>query len=204
MKDLQQLLPFTTWILVLRLSGSMLLEALQAGVSGLPALEGRFPQVRVCCTAFRNEAPPRHARTPSHNRGCLSWLLVVRPFCGCMCVAGASHHAEQVSGIRFVYTDPVVSEDGVVTTPARVEPDTVFVAGAPLDLERQYLLAVPRFIGRGKDGYDVLGKAEIVQSEEAGFTLNNIALNYFRLIRAWHSVWPGPVPLVAAASPPPA
>ena len=44
-KDLQNLLPFTTALVVLRVSGALLLETLNAGVSGLPALEGRFPQV---------------------------------------------------------------------------------------------------------------------------------------------------------------
>ena len=131
LKDLQNLLPFTTFMYVMRVTGAQLLAALQAGVSGLPALEGRFPQV---------------------------------------------------SGIRFVYRDAVLDDSGAVTEAAHVVADTVFVDNRPLDLERSYLLAVPSFIGRGKDGYDVLAECEVVKNEAAGFTLNAIALNFFRLV----------------------
>ena len=103
---------------------------------------------------------------------------------------------------------------GQVTVPARVVPNSIYVKGKPLDPAKSYTLVVPSFIGRGKvsclsvcypsqrmvgeqgaphrtfgsggtqDGYEVLKEAEIVADEEAGYVLNTMVRNHFRLISA--------------------
>ena len=127
MKDLQTLLPFTTFLIKLKLTGALLRRVLDAGVSGLPAFEGRFPQVRL--------APP----------------VPVPPGTRLFCVLRWAHTATmpvQVSGLRFVYKQPTMS--GQVTVPARVVPNSIYVKGKPLDPAKSYTLVVPSFIGRGK------------------------------------------------------
>jgi len=47
MGDLRLILPYADMILQLELTGEQLVQALENGVSKYPALEGRFPAVRI-------------------------------------------------------------------------------------------------------------------------------------------------------------
>merc|ERR1719228_2846399 len=46
--------------MVLELTGSQLLQALEAGLSAFPKMEGRFPQVSVLRVTFDPKKPPHH------------------------------------------------------------------------------------------------------------------------------------------------
>jgi hypothetical protein len=58
LKDLLNCFPFEDPVVLLRLKGSALMDALENGVSQLPALEGRFPQVSNISFSFNPSAPP--------------------------------------------------------------------------------------------------------------------------------------------------
>ncbi|CRG90934.1 Trifunctional nucleotide phosphoesterase protein YfkN [Talaromyces islandicus] len=58
LKDILNCFPFEDPVVVLRLSGKSLVDALENGVSQLPALEGRFPQVSNITFEFTASAPP--------------------------------------------------------------------------------------------------------------------------------------------------
>jgi hypothetical protein len=58
LKDVLNCFPFEDPVVLLRLSGQALLNALENGVSQLPALEGRFSQVSNISYGFKPTAPP--------------------------------------------------------------------------------------------------------------------------------------------------
>lgn len=58
LKDILNCFPFEDPVVVLKLSGKSLVDALENGVSQLPALEGRFPQVSNITFEFTASAPP--------------------------------------------------------------------------------------------------------------------------------------------------
>lgn len=58
LKDIMNCFPFEDPVVVLRVTGQAILGALENGVSTLPALEGRFPQVSNICFAFSGSEDP--------------------------------------------------------------------------------------------------------------------------------------------------
>ncbi|GIK06005.1 hypothetical protein Aspvir_010123 [Aspergillus viridinutans] len=58
LKDLLNCFPFEDPVVLLRVKGSALMDALENGVSQLPALEGRFPQVSNISFSYNPSAPP--------------------------------------------------------------------------------------------------------------------------------------------------
>ncbi|EAW07037.1 putative 5'-nucleotidase [Aspergillus clavatus NRRL 1] len=58
LKDLLNCFPFEDPVVLLRIKGQALMDALENGVSQLPALEGRFPQVSSISFSFNPSAPP--------------------------------------------------------------------------------------------------------------------------------------------------
>ncbi|KAJ5593807.1 uncharacterized protein N7459_000015 [Penicillium hispanicum] len=58
LKDLLNCFPFEDPVVLLRVRGHALLDALENGVSQLPALEGRFTQVSNISFGYKLEAPP--------------------------------------------------------------------------------------------------------------------------------------------------
>ncbi|KAJ5769638.1 hypothetical protein N7520_004197 [Penicillium odoratum] len=58
LKDILNCFPFEDPVVLLRVSGQALMEALENGVSTLPALEGRFTQVSNICFGFKLSLPP--------------------------------------------------------------------------------------------------------------------------------------------------
>ncbi|XP_077203337.1 snake venom 5'-nucleotidase-like isoform X2 [Paroedura picta] len=60
MHDLLSILPFMDALLVVRITGKQLLEALENGVCRYPALDGRFPQVAGIEFGFDPNAKPGH------------------------------------------------------------------------------------------------------------------------------------------------
>ena len=57
-RDIQEMLPFSNYAVVLRVSGAELLEALENGVSRVEQGDGRFPQVSGLVFAWDPRAPP--------------------------------------------------------------------------------------------------------------------------------------------------
>ncbi|GAB1197715.1 hypothetical protein APSETT444_007018 [Aspergillus pseudonomiae] len=58
LKDILNCFPFEDPIVLLRVRGQALMDALENGVSQLPALEGRFPQVSNIAFSYNPSAPP--------------------------------------------------------------------------------------------------------------------------------------------------
>lgn len=58
LKDIMNCFPFEDPVVVLRVTGQAILDALENGVSALPALEGRFPQVSNISFAFSGSEDP--------------------------------------------------------------------------------------------------------------------------------------------------
>lgn len=58
MRDLMTILPMLDTLVVLKVSGTQLIEALENGVSQFPKLEGRFPQVAGLRFAFDPSKTP--------------------------------------------------------------------------------------------------------------------------------------------------
>lgn len=58
LRDVLSCFPFEDPVVVLRIKGQALLDALENGVSQIPALDGRFPQVSNITFGFKRSAPP--------------------------------------------------------------------------------------------------------------------------------------------------
>ncbi|KAL1859866.1 hypothetical protein Plec18170_001812 [Paecilomyces lecythidis] len=58
LKDILNCFPFEDPVVLLKIKGQALMDALENGVSQIPALEGRFPQVSNIRFGFRPSAPP--------------------------------------------------------------------------------------------------------------------------------------------------
>ncbi|KAF2020737.1 ser/Thr protein phosphatase family protein [Aaosphaeria arxii CBS 175.79] len=129
LKDIVNCFPFEDPVVVLKVTGKQIWDALENGVSNYPALEGRFPQV---------------------------------------------------SNINFEvdYTKPPNSR--VVSAQ---------IADAPIDFEREYVLATRGYMGRGKDGYTSLlieeegGTAKEIITEETGVLISTILRQYFMSLK---------------------
>jgi len=69
LKDIMNCFPFEDPVVVLKLSGKAILEALENSVSLYPALEGRFPQVSNIIFTFDPQSPPgSRVKTVKVNR----------------------------------------------------------------------------------------------------------------------------------------
>ncbi|KAJ5679956.1 hypothetical protein N7462_008200 [Penicillium macrosclerotiorum] len=66
LKDLLNCFPFEDPVVLLRVQGQALLDALENGVSQLPALEGRFPQVSNISFGYKLDAPSGSRITFAH------------------------------------------------------------------------------------------------------------------------------------------
>jgi len=78
----------------------------------------------------------------------------------------------QVSGVQFVF-DPSQASG------SRVLMDRVIVGDEPLQEERVYTLTTRGYIGqRGKDGYDVFKKCQVLVAEDEGPLLSTIVREY--------------------------
>uniref|UniRef100_A0A061QQ45 5'-nucleotidase n=1 Tax=Tetraselmis sp. GSL018 TaxID=582737 RepID=A0A061QQ45_9CHLO len=122
MQDLVSILPMLDETVVLEASGSVIMQALENGVSKWPALEGRFLQV---------------------------------------------------SGVRFDF-DPSQPPG------SRIDPDTVFIQGKPIGMDRKYRLGTKAYMAQGKDGFDCLmGLKELVRADE-GTLLPTTVREHFR------------------------
>ena len=61
----------------------------------------------------------------------------------------------------------------------RVLPDSVSVAGAPLEPDRHYSLATKAYVAEGRDGYDVFRHVRVLADEEQCQNLPTIVRNHF-------------------------
>lgn len=107
-RNLLEMHPFGNVVCKIGIPGRVLLEALNAGVSGLPTASGRFPQV---------------------------------------------------SGLTYRVD---------LSAPTGMRVRDVKVGGEPLDLDRQYTVALPDYILEGGDGYTMFNSATRLVSPEAG------------------------------------
>jgi hypothetical protein len=129
LKDIINCFPFEDPVVVMKVSGQALWNALENGVSSYPALEGRFPQVSNIEFETDYSLPPN----------------------------------ERILSVR--------------------------IGGAPIDLQREYVLATRGYMGRGKDGYTSLlieeegGKAKEIVSEENGVLISTILRQYFMSLK---------------------
>ncbi|PSN61001.1 5'-nucleotidase-like protein [Corynespora cassiicola Philippines] len=129
LRDIVNCFPFEDPVVVMKVTGKAIREALENGVSNYPALEGRFPQVSNIVFEADYSKPP-HSRITN-----------------------------------------------------------VEIGKAPLDEEREYVLATRGYMGRGKDGYTSLlieeegGSAKEVVSEENGVLISTILRQYFMSLK---------------------
>jgi len=125
LRDLLAILPMMDDLILLDVSGKMIYEALENGVSMWPKLEGRFPAVSGITFAFDPKKPPG----------------------------------------------------------SRVDPEFVKVGDEYLDMEQRYKLVTKAYLGKGKDGYDSLAKAEVMVDEEIAPNLTSAVQNHFQAIK---------------------
>lgn len=85
----------------------------------------------------------------------------------------------QVSGVTFVF-------DAEKAPGERIVKDSVKVHDAiPLDVDKEYTVVTKEYLSRGKDGYDMLAKCEVVVDAEDGPILNTIVENHFKSIKIY-------------------
>jgi 5'-nucleotidase len=82
----------------------------------------------------------------------------------------------QVSGITFAF-------DPKKPAGSRVDPEFVKVGDEYLDMEQRYKLVTKAYLGKGKDGYDSLAKAEVMVDEEIAPNLTSAVQNHFQAIK---------------------
>lgn len=128
-EDMVKLLPFDNHLVSVSVTGAQLLEILENGVSQWPKKEGRFPQASAACRSASTHNTPRLRAPQSHRRRkALSSHSTVSP---------------QVSNIKFTF-------DGRLPSGARVIAESVSVAGAPLELGKEYVVACLDLAASGK------------------------------------------------------
>lgn len=132
-RDFVSMLPFTDELVLLELSGSDVLTALETGVGSWPALEGRFLQARAPQeTGFVSRGVGVPAVPLSRHTPCIAaellllTLILLIPFSS----------APQVSGLTFAF-------DSDKPSGSRVVRDSVRVAGEPLQLDTRYKASCP-------------------------------------------------------------
>lgn len=84
MKDLVNVVPMCDPLLVVEVTGKILLEAIENGVSSYPKLEGRFPQVSGMSFAFDPEKPPNNRVEPRLVRIADEWLNLDQKYALCI------------------------------------------------------------------------------------------------------------------------
>ncbi|KAK7972267.1 hypothetical protein PG988_006401 [Apiospora saccharicola] len=86
----------------------------------------------------------------------------------------------QVSNIEFSFDSSKPAGERIVSAN---------IGGAPIDMEKKYVLVTRGYMGRGKDGYDSLliesegGECEEVVSEENGILISMMLRQYFLSLR---------------------
>ncbi|KAJ2311774.1 hypothetical protein IWW52_005043, partial [Coemansia sp. RSA 2704] len=150
MRDIMELFPFEDPVVVVRLRGAQIWQALENGVSLWPAHEGRFPQVSGIRFAF-------DPRRPAGQR-------VTR-----VVVTAAAARA----AARSAAAEPEPESDGESEPESDGEPDE------ELDLQRQYVVATRAYMYRGHDGYTALSGGSEVVDEENGITFADLFRRYF-------------------------
>jgi 5'-nucleotidase len=119
-RTLLEIHPFGNIVCKVAVSGRLVLEALNGGVSKLPAASGQFPQV-----------------------------------------SGLTMHVDAAA-------------------PAGARVRDVRVNGAPLDPGRTYTVAIPDFVLRGGDDYDMFGGQQVLIAPEAGNLLVTAIEKYLK------------------------
>lgn len=92
----------------------------------------------------------------------------------------------QVSGVTFAF-DPSKPPG------SRINVDSIKISGASLISDKQYKVAVKKFIADGKDGYDVLKECPVYKDEEENLTMIQGVHEYFealKLIQLEHMTMP--------------
>ena len=118
--DLFDIHPFKAKMIVKELKGRYIMDFLEAAVSKLPALEGRFLQ------------------TSKIN---------------------VSYDLDQPAGERVIK-------------------DSVLIGGKPLDLNKTYTVAMPEYIGSGKDGFGCLLNGKCITDKETAISMRDILLSF--------------------------
>lgn len=86
------------------------------------------------------------------------------------------YYNKQVSGIDYTF-DP--SKKFL----QRVIPENILIHGEPLDLHREYTIAVRDYIYEGYDGYDELPKCENIDKTNDIANMFNICLKFFEVVK---------------------
>jgi 5'-nucleotidase len=87
-----------------------------------------------------------------------------------------------VAGVTFTF-DPTLPPN------ARVLASSVKVGGEPVDLAREYSVAVKAYLRQGKDGYTVFTKGRLISDEEDCPIIPTLIRNSFKALRYVACVW---------------
>ncbi|EIE88071.1 hypothetical protein RO3G_12782 [Rhizopus delemar RA 99-880] len=168
--DILTTFPFSDPVVVIRVTGQQLWDALENSVSEYPKQEGRFPQLAGIRLEWNPDSPPgsrvrkvytvRHTASSPHPTHKRSRSLALP-------VTDQSHHQE------------------------RYDPENM----DPLDLEREYVVATRQYLVGGYDGYDAfkVPDEQIIVDEESGVLVSTLyrrfflGLKYINAFREYHA-----------------
>uniref|UniRef100_A0A6V2HWG9 5'-Nucleotidase C-terminal domain-containing protein n=1 Tax=Ditylum brightwellii TaxID=49249 RepID=A0A6V2HWG9_9STRA len=198
--DVCRILPMADETVVIQLTGSELIQALENGVSAYPSMEGRFP----CVAGVRFEFDP------SKEAG-----MRISPesvFVRRMPTAIEDQFGDEVP-MRLSYNPshglvyvPLNDQNTATTddTPAPIDPraSTTYVHRRknfydipydPIELGSSYTVVTKAYLADGKDGYDVFKDTPVIQDAENCPVLPTIVRNFFVGVKAmeqWSKVLP--------------
>ncbi|KAJ2783123.1 hypothetical protein H4R18_001871 [Coemansia javaensis] len=161
MRDITEVFPFESPVVVIRLTGDQIRRALENGVSKWPANEGRFPQVSGIRFAFDPFRPPGSRVT--------SIVLTAEA----RALARRSHSMAATGDSEAEEEEEDGDDDG---------------ADEPLVMDRHYVVATREYMYQGHDGYDAMVGAEAIVDDENGITFANLYERYFRGLAVYNAL----------------
>ncbi|ORX63077.1 Metallo-dependent phosphatase [Hesseltinella vesiculosa] len=150
--DVMMAFPFQDPVVVVRLTGQQIWDALENAFSQYPKQEGRFPQVAGLRVEWSSTAPPGQR--------------VKRVLCLPRRLA-EEHLARSPTSI-------IPDESELL---ARYQPENM----VPLDLQREYVVVTRNYMTQGYDGYDALvtPKEKFIVDDENGVLITTIYRKFF-------------------------
>lgn len=155
--DILTAFPFLDPVVVIRVTGRQLWDALENSVSEYPKQEGRFPQLAGVRLEWNPDAPPGNRVRKVYT--VKKHILNIQ-------------HKEEGTGRRRSLTFP-----NMLNRKEQYEPENM----DPLNMDREYIVATRNYLIGGYDGYTAFKVPEdkIIVDEESGVLVSTLYRKYF-------------------------
>ena len=165
--DMMEMFPFEDPVMVIRIRGDKLWEALESSVSMYPKLEGRFPQVSGMRIVF-------DAARPSGKRLLHVWMHEKHDYSKM-----TPDRDTRESSCELVESDTSGNALLSFQQHPHYDPNAPQFDEHALDFEKYYNIVTRQYLFEGNDGFDALKGAEKVIDEEQGILMSTLMRRFF-------------------------